>query len=166
MRAGARRGVSFATRGGSGSGTLGSAAAPQVAFLDIPSVRPVHVRFNGLRAKPLRGGCVGRDGNGDVGVCDRQLDYGYARHSGDGSALNRRPAILRLRTLEDFGNAEQDGLARNTGHDLQTDWQFRTGKTAGNGNGWHTGQICRAVVAQQQSTSRIFVRPDANLFLI
>src|SRR5260370_842166 len=39
-------------------------------------------------------------------------------------------------------------------------------EAAGYGNGWHTRQICRTVVAQQQSTSRILVRPDANVFLI
>src|SRR5260370_4734320 len=121
MRASARSGVSFAARGGSNGRALGSLAAPGVAFLDIRSVRVLHVCFDGVRAESLCGGCLGRDDNGDTGLSDRQMADEEARGGRDGSALKRRSAILRLRTFKDLGDAEQGGLARDAGHELQTD---------------------------------------------
>jgi len=95
MRTRARRGVSLATRGGSRGGALGGVAPPALALLDIPSIRRLHVRFNGLCAKPLRSGCLWRDGHGDAGIRDWQLDYENERRGGERNALNWRPAIER-----------------------------------------------------------------------
>lgn len=74
--------------------------------------------------------------------------------------------MLRLITLKDFGDAEQDEFARNTGHDLQADGQSGARKSAGDGNGRNTCEIGRTIVPQQQSARRIFVRSDADGFLI
>ena len=110
-RKSARRGVSLAARSGSGFGPVGSVAAQKVAVLDIPPVRPVYVRFHSLRAKPLRGGCLRRNNDGYVGICDRQLDHEDARRRCNDSRLDRRPAMLRLGTFKDFRDAEQQGFA-------------------------------------------------------
>src|SRR5260370_27447013 len=118
MRTGARRGLSIAARGGSSCRTLGSVAAAAVAILGIPTMRPLHVRFNGLRANPLRGGCVRRDGHGDAGVCNRWLGDEDAGRSCDDSALDRWPAKLRSSTLEDSGDAKQDSLTGDSAHEL------------------------------------------------
>ena len=68
MRARAWRCVSVAARSGSDGSVVGSVAASPVAVLDFPDVRGVHVYFNGLRPKPLRGGRAGRNADGDFGV--------------------------------------------------------------------------------------------------
>src|SRR5260370_22107464 len=115
MRASVGSGISFAARGGSNGRALGSLVASAVALLDIPSVRLLHVCFDGVRAESLCGGCLGRDDNGDTGLRDRQLVDEEARGGRHGSALKRRSAILRLRTLKDLGDAEQGGLAREPG---------------------------------------------------
>src|SRR4029077_3273130 len=136
MRTRARRGVSLATRGGSRGGALGGVAPPALALLDIPSIRRLHVRFNGLRAKPLCGGCFWRDGYWDTGVCGRQLDHEDARCSSDPSALNWRPAIERERTLETPGDAQQEVFVGDGANQLKTDRQALRREAAGNGNGW------------------------------
>src|SRR6266481_5585306 len=88
MRTRAWRGVSLATRGRSRDRALGSVAPPALALLGIPSIRRLHVRFNGLRAKPLRSGCVWRDGHRDAGVRDRRMDHENERRSYDGNAVS------------------------------------------------------------------------------
>src|SRR5260370_2717348 len=67
MRTGARRGLSLAARGGSSCRTLGGVAAPAVAILGISTMRPLPVRFYGLRAEPLTGRLVWRDGHRGAG---------------------------------------------------------------------------------------------------
>src|SRR5260370_10702605 len=118
MRTGARRGLSLAARGGSSCRTLGSVAAPAVAILGIPTMRPLHVRFNGLRAKPLRGGWVRRDGHGDAGVCNRWLGDEDAGRSCDDSALDPWPAKFRSSTLANSGDARQDSRTGASAHAL------------------------------------------------
>src|SRR6267378_4134452 len=166
MRTGTRRGVPLATRSGGGSGALGSMAAPAVALLDIPSERHLHVRFDCLRAKPLRGGRLRRNGDWDAGICDRRLGDEKARRGRDGSALNRRPAKLRLSTLEDSCNTQQDGLTRDSAHKLYSNWQCGRRGAAGKGDGRHAGEIGWAIVTQQKSASWIVLISDARRFLV
>jgi len=160
MRTGARGGISLTARGGSGSGTLGSVAAPAVALPDIPSVCLLHVRFNGLRAKPLRGGCSRRDGDGDVRVRDRQMDAAEKRSRGrrrvapasqlgilhmkkrthdapstalpSKSALQGRTAWPRMCALISVSDPEQRLLAGMAPHELQPDGQARWREATGN----------------------------------
>src|SRR5260370_35144701 len=120
MRASARSGVFFAARGGSNGRALGSLAAPAVALLDIPSVRLLHVCFDGVRAESLCGGCLGRGDNGDTGLRDRQMADEEARGGRDGSARKRRSAILGLARLKDLACAGQGGLGTDVAPGLRT----------------------------------------------
>lgn len=121
MRARTRRGVSVATRGRSRCGALGSVAPPALALLGLPSIRHLHVRFDGLRTKPLCGGCLRRNGHGYAGIRDRKLDHEDARRGGDQSALNWRPAIERPGTLENYSDAQQEVLVGDSANQLKAD---------------------------------------------
>src|SRR6202165_3886818 len=140
----ARRGVSFGACGGGGRGVVGSMAPPAVAVLGNVAAGGVYVRVNNLGAVSLRGGRFRWNSDGNARLRDRQMDDEDARRIGDRSAVKlptqfrprnsigqRGPEVLRARTLENLGDPEQDGLARHTGHDLQTNGQSRAGTATG-----------------------------------
>jgi hypothetical protein len=62
---------------------MGRLAAPAMAVLGNGAGGVVHVFFDGLGAVSLRSGRVWGNGDGDVGVRDRQLDHEDAWGSGN-----------------------------------------------------------------------------------
>jgi hypothetical protein len=63
--------------------------ALSLALLGVSSVRFVHGRFDGLRAKPLCGGRARRNGDGDAGLFDRRMAHAVA----NGKFVNEVRAI-------------------------------------------------------------------------
>ncbi len=104
-----------------------------MALLDVPSVRLVDVRFDGVRAKPLCGRCVRRNGDGNARVCDRQLGDEEARRSGDSPALKQRATELGMCALEGVSDANEKMFISDGADELEADGQTLRRETAGNG---------------------------------
>ena len=140
MWAGTWGGISFAACGGSCGVALGSVEAPPVAFLGIPSIRPLHVCFDGVRAESLCGGCVRGNGDRDVRIRDRQLVDEDARRGASASVIRQCAAatenvvglsphlqgwtkFLWTGALKGMADAQQQMFIRYSADQLKTNGQ-------------------------------------------
>jgi len=112
-----------------------------VAVLGIPSVRLLDVRFDSVRAKPLCGRCVRRNGDGNVGVRDRQLGDEEARRSGDSPALKQRATKLGMCALEGVSDPQEMSFCPTQTDQLQAHGQSRCREAKRNGNRRDFGEV-------------------------
>src|SRR5216683_2835406 len=97
----------------------------------VPSARLVDVRFDSVRAKPLCGRCVRRNGDGNVGVRDRQLGDEEARRRGDSLALKQRARESGMCALEGVSDANEKIFISDGTNELEADRQTLRRETAG-----------------------------------